>query len=948
MSIYSDYLRRKSHDAIKFGYSEGYPCIAENSKGKDLKSYEIHGNSVQQNKNLLPYPYISTINNEYTVVKNGITFTNNGDGSITANGTATALAIFYLTQSKQKYYVPRGRYWVSGCPSGGSSNTYYQVFEWYKDNVWIKSTHDTGSGVFVNTYTENYDACVYSIRIAAGTTVNNLVFKPMLMSLDDAENAIYYPWKADTKTVNEVTFTDDRRGNVIVNGTPTAESYFSLTTNYTGAKSKYFLMGCPSGGSTTTYGLHINLRKTKEDNTVSYVMGFNDYGSGIAVDLSQYDYTQCEIVIAARKNAKISNAVFTPKLVDISYVSQVPSFDNVIPIKSVGTKTKNVLPYPFATSTSTLNGITITDKGNGTLILNGTATAFTAIQVVNPASLNLNPSKYWFSGCPSGGSTSNYYMYLAAEKQDSSGGSWQIIKDFTETGSGRVVDLSSLDYNGIYISIGIKEGVTVSDLEFKPFVMSIEDAKNIIPTPHWQDHSKLGIDIVNNRDGSMTFNGTCTGSFYLSAPPTARFTFNIPKGKYYLDGVIGGNNTGDSYRQYFELFNFADRPLTARDNGGGISVDTSKYTYNLWNVEIGISNGTVIDNLIWKPRLVSIDYEPPAMYKIPVIIRGSNLINFPYNNVALVSGAYKNNGITYIINNDGTIIANGTSSGISQCFLQTSGVLLKINPHKYYYFSGCPKGGSQTNGYNIQILPYYSNYSRAIGAWYDTGSGVKLPNYPYTGIIIKIVINEGVTVDNLVFKPMLGEEDSSLTTFEPYHEPIIKNIWMKQPLRSISKNVRDAVISKDLRGIFRNIGSQILTGSDTNEGWADGETTSSSITKNNVVTTVPGDLIYGGTTPGALVESGRFVPNRYNLDTYKGYTSWAANSTALMYRKDNITPDEMKQLLQSNPSEVISRLRISTTESIKIPKLPSFKGTTIYETDTQIAPSNMKIKYVRK
>lgn len=942
MSTYSDYLRRKSHDATKFGYSDGYPCIAENSKGKDLKSYEICGNSVQKNKNLLPFPYFE---NNKTV--NGITFTCNNDGSITANGTATAFIKFYLTQSNQKYSVPRGRYWVSGCPSGGSSDTYYQVFEWYKGNAWIKSVHDTGSGVFVNTYTENYDSYVYSIRIAAGTTIDNLIFKPMLMSLDEAENAIPYPFTADTKTSNGVTFTDDRRGNVVVKGTPTAEAYFSINTNYTGYKSKYFLFGCPSGGSSTTYGLHINLRRREEDNSVTYVKGFNDYGSGVTVDLSQYEYTQCEVIIAARKDATINNAVVTPKMVDISYVSQVPSFDNPIPIKSVGTKTKNLLPYPFATSTSTLNGITIADKGNGTLVLNGTTSKFTAIQVVNPASLNSNPGKYWFSGCPLGGGSANYYMYMAAENQDSSG-NWQIIKDFTETGSGMVVDLTELNYTGIYVSIGIKEGVTVTDLEFKPFVMSIDDAENIIPTPKWYNHSKLGIDIVNNRDGSMTFNGTCTGAFYLSAPSTARFTFNISKGKYYFDGVIGGNNTISSYRQYFELFNFADRSLIAMDTGGGISVDTSKYTYNLWNVEIGISNGAVIDNLIWKPRLVSIDYEPPAMYKVPVTVRGSNLINFPYNNTTLVSGRYENNGITYTINNDGTIIANGTSSGISQCFLQSSSVPLVIDSNKYYYFTGCPKGGSSET-YFMDVLPYRNISSSNISAFRDVGQGIRSTIFadPVNYFTIKIVIRTGVTVNNLVFRPMLVEGDDPPSKFEPYYEPIIKNIWMKEPLRKISTNVYDRIISTDSRGLWRNIGSQILDGSDSDEGWADGQTTSPTITKNNVITTVPKDLIYGGSSL-ALVESGRFLNGQYNSDAYEGYTSWTAGSTALMYRKDEITPDEMKQLLQSHPSEVISKLRISTTESVKVPKLPSFKGTTIYETDTEVAPSNIKIKYVRK
>lgn len=42
-------------------------------------------------KNIIPYPYYET-----TLTRNGITFTDNGDGSITMNGTATAAAVFYL------------------------------------------------------------------------------------------------------------------------------------------------------------------------------------------------------------------------------------------------------------------------------------------------------------------------------------------------------------------------------------------------------------------------------------------------------------------------------------------------------------------------------------------------------------------------------------------------------------------------------------------------------------------------------------------------------------------------------------------------------------------------------------------------------------------------------------------------------------------------------------
>ena len=47
-----------------------------------------------QGKNLIPFPYVDT-----TKTTNGITFTDNGDGSITANGTATDYAYFILSDN---------------------------------------------------------------------------------------------------------------------------------------------------------------------------------------------------------------------------------------------------------------------------------------------------------------------------------------------------------------------------------------------------------------------------------------------------------------------------------------------------------------------------------------------------------------------------------------------------------------------------------------------------------------------------------------------------------------------------------------------------------------------------------------------------------------------------------------------------------------------------------
>lgn len=67
-------------------------------------------------KNLLPYPF-----REKTKTQNGITFTDNGDGTIIADGTATAAADFAFFADTLRV---KGTYTLSGM-SGGAGDTYF-------------------------------------------------------------------------------------------------------------------------------------------------------------------------------------------------------------------------------------------------------------------------------------------------------------------------------------------------------------------------------------------------------------------------------------------------------------------------------------------------------------------------------------------------------------------------------------------------------------------------------------------------------------------------------------------------------------------------------------------------------------------------------------------------------------------------------------------------------
>lgn|SRR5574344_2185228 len=103
---------------------------------------------------------------------NGVTFTVNPDGTITANGTSTDITSFAIVPM---YTVKSGKYILSGCPSGGSPSTY--KIDCYEDKT--PPINDFGDGVELDlsvdtTYVE------FKIVVYSGVTINNLVFKPML------------------------------------------------------------------------------------------------------------------------------------------------------------------------------------------------------------------------------------------------------------------------------------------------------------------------------------------------------------------------------------------------------------------------------------------------------------------------------------------------------------------------------------------------------------------------------------------------------------------------------------------------------------------------------------------------------------------------------------------------------------------------------------------------
>ncbi len=112
-----------------------------------------------------------------TQTNNGVTFTNNGDGSITVNGTATKNTnlLFGVNIPYPKNHITL----IIGTPSDGTGNTYY---------MGTTFGNDYGNGA-IKKHVKNFSSGNCYIVITANTVVSNIIFKPQLFDLTEMYGA---------------------------------------------------------------------------------------------------------------------------------------------------------------------------------------------------------------------------------------------------------------------------------------------------------------------------------------------------------------------------------------------------------------------------------------------------------------------------------------------------------------------------------------------------------------------------------------------------------------------------------------------------------------------------------------------------------------------------------------------------------------------------------------
>lgn len=348
---------------------------------------------------------------------------------------------------------------------------------------------------------------------------------------------------------------------------------------------------------------------------------------------------------------------------------------------------RNLIPYPLTDRTT--NGITYTVQSDGSVLANGTASAENnAYYNFAYKTLKLDDTSYTLS-CE--GLPKSVYVYVYDETIG------KAVANVSDTPVTKIFVGDSTHTYSLLINVG--KGTPVSDLAIKPILemgtiahayepisesnvnlkkeidkTSTLQGQNLIPYPYdGTEGNTNGITWTVNDDGSVTANGTASkeAPYSLIYPYNLSTMKSLQLGNTYIisDGLTDEQHTNVGYMQ---LVRYDKNNPTNWKYGVSSMKGTEIYTANdentlQYGIRLIIRNGATANNITFKPMLevgtMSHEYQPTTISNTSLNERlsdqqGQNLIPYPYYR----PDSYTNNGITWTVNEDGSVTANGTAT----------------------------------------------------------------------------------------------------------------------------------------------------------------------------------------------------------------------------------------------------------------------------------------------
>ena len=185
-----------------------------------------------------------------------------------------------------------------------------------------------------------------------------------------------------------------------------------------------------------------------------------------------------------------------------------------------------------------------------------------------------------------------------------------VLQNASEAGT--TIDLSNITF-GLYET----DNVSIPyEPYFDPYIENFADKRNLLTPPYIESSTKNGVSVVNNNDGTFTFNGraTATSTFVIWGSQ------QLPRGTYYFK-----SNTDDN-RVY--LYNETTNKHVIWNSDYFVANGTDKY-----RIEFIIYSGVTVSNYITKPMLIQGKTAPTTFlpyqdkYSAFLNVKGKNLFD---------------------------------------------------------------------------------------------------------------------------------------------------------------------------------------------------------------------------------------------------------------------------------------------------------------------------------
>lgn len=359
---------------------------------------------------------------------------------------------------------------------------------------------------------------------SSGKYLPNTIESPLMVT--GATRNLLNPTLATT-TQNGVTCTNNGDGTYTLSGTPTAETVFVLCTGiHLDAGVTY--RGMITEGLSTFFESSIQLNKDPYTDYFQIYTGYYEQTYTPSEDLSDLRF----IVKVYEGAEALSNVTIKPMLTtDLN-----ASYYDFVPYSGYDIKTcrKNLLNPKLATTTK--NGITCTNNGDGTYTLNGTNSSDEVADFVLLAD-GILENGLRVVGCPKGGSDDEFSLLPVINH----------VRYGSDYGDGCIISgiPSGKERQGGGLYIRVNAHTIITNLVFKPMITRDTNAAYDDFEPYVEGPT---VHIDSSTEFPLMGLETMEGETNIISPANVETYFTDDEnGKYLLEMIYKAATSGETY-----------------------------------------------------------------------------------------------------------------------------------------------------------------------------------------------------------------------------------------------------------------------------------------------------------------------------------------------------------------------------------------------------------------